>query len=173
MVHDADRYRATIAFFIFSLTGLLLYGCSEKESYPPVRELALRAVTDLSDETAVEAALNRYFANWQGVPYRYGGTSKNGVDCSGFVQQTYSSQFGIDLPRTTRKMSRSGKKISGDKLKPGDLLFFKIGWFERHVGIFLHEHHFIHVSTRKGVMMSSLDDFYWKDRFWQARRIFN
>lgn len=158
---------------MFALVGLLLHGCSGKKKYLPVEQPSIGSATDLSDETAVDMLLTRHFKRWHGVPYRNGGMSKSGVDCSGFVYQTYVSQFGIILPRTTDEQSKSGRKISGSELRSGDLIFFKTGWFKRHIGIYLHDRQFIHVSSKRGVMRSSLDDYYWKDRFWQARRIFN
>lgn len=167
-----NRFNVAV-FFVLVLGLLMLHGCGDKIRYQPGKQLSSRPVIDLSDEAAVDRTLNRHYENWRGAPYRKGGESKNGVDCSGFVYQTYSAQFGIILPRTTKRQSKSGRKITDLKLRSGDLVFFKTGWFERHVGIYLHGRHFIHVSYRRGVMLSSLDDYYWRDRFWQARRVLN
>lgn len=172
-IPSISRYKRASACFVLALFCLLLHGCSEKKSYLPEKQLSLRPAVDLSDETAVDRLLIVHFERWHGVPYRNGGMSKKGIDCSGFVYQTYVSQFGIILPRTTDDQSKSGRKISGSELRSGDLVFFKTGWFKRHIGIYLHDRQFIHVSSKRGVMQSSLDDYYWKDRFWQARRIFN
>jgi len=165
------KYITTITCLLFALVGIFLQGCSEKKSYPPVKQSSIGPAINLYDETAVDMLLMRHFERWQGVPYRYGGMSRSGVDCSGFVYQAYVSQFNITLPRTTGNQLKSGRKVSGSELRSGDLLFFKTGWFERHIGIYMHGRQFIHVSSKRGVMQSSLDDYYWKDRFWQARRI--
>ena len=166
------RLTTPVACLLFALAGLFFAGCSKTIPYPPAQQSSHASTIDLSDETTVDMLLTRHFERWRGVPYRSGGMSKSGVDCSGFVYQTYVSQFGIILPRTTHDQAKSGRKISGSELRSGDLIFFKTGWFNRHIGIYLHKRQFIHVSSRRGVMQSSLDDYYWKDRFWQARRIF-
>ena len=98
---------------------------------------------------------------------------KNGVDCSGFVNVTYRQLFDVRLPRTTEKLALSGIKVPVSDLKPGDLVLFKTGWKDNHVGIFLENGTFMHVSATSGVMLSSLHEAYWKNHFWQARRIFN
>lgn len=122
---------------------------------------------------AAEAArvLEMYFNDWAGTPYRPGGSDRRGIDCSGFVQQAYAALFGIPLPRTTKMQARSGNKINQSELKPTDLVFFRTGLFNRHVGIYRGDGHFMHASTKRGVTLSRLDDDYWNGHFWQARRI--
>jgi len=120
---------------------------------------------------ARKAALYRYFGEWEGTKYRLGGMSKQGVDCSGFVYLTYYSQFGVTLPRTTRTQSRQGVAVSQGALRPGDLVFFKTGADQRHVGIFVEGRKFLHASSSRGVMLSSLDNRYWAGKYWTARRI--
>ncbi len=112
---------------------------------------------------AVSDALNGHFLSWRGVRHRYGGTSRRGVDCSAFVQLTFSDVFGIQIPRTTRKQSKLGKRVS--------LVFFKTGWLGRHVGVYVGGGTFIHASESKGVTRSSLQDHYWRKRYWKARRL--
>ena len=97
--------------------------------------------------------------------------SQRGIDCSGFVYITYLSKFGIKLPRTTEDMSRLGKKVSQKNLVPGDLVFFKTGIYSRHVGIYLEKKRFLHASTSVGVTISSLDNHYWKKKYWKSVRI--
>ncbi len=94
-----------------------------------------------------------------------------GLDCSGFVYLTYQSRFGMTLPRTTQRQAKFGRKISPRRLQPGDLVFFKTGWFDRHVGIYVEDRRFLHVSTKNGVQLSSLEDPYWRKRYWKAVRI--
>jgi lipoprotein Spr/probable lipoprotein NlpC len=112
-----------------------------------------------------------HYQEWKGVRYRSGGMDKNGVDCSGFVYLTYR-RFGKVLPRTVKKMAEAGRGIDETLLEPGDLVLFKTGWFEHHAGIYMGKRNFLHVSSRKGVIISSIDDYYWKDRLWKSRRIF-
>jgi cell wall-associated NlpC family hydrolase len=115
--------------------------------------------------------LYSYFQHWQGTPYRMGGLSKNGVDCSGFVYLTYRSIAGIKLPRTTHQQMRLGSEVSPHNLEPGDLLFFKTGWYTRHVGIYLQNGQFMHSSTSQGVTLSGLSEKYWREAFYLAKRI--
>ncbi|SUG33557.1 lipoprotein [Salmonella enterica subsp. enterica] len=99
--------------------------------------------------------------------------SRRGVDCSGFVVVTMRDKFDLQLPRDTREQSKIGTRIDKDELLPGDLVFFKTGSGESglHVGIYDTNNEFIHASTSRGVMRSSLDNVYWRKNFWQARRI--
>jgi cell wall-associated NlpC family hydrolase len=122
-------------------------------------------------QSQVSSALHTQYNGWQGTPYRLGGLSKKGIDCSGFVYLTFKQRFGITLPRTTKAQVKQGDKISRRKLKPGDLVFFKTGWRTRHVGIYIGNGKFLHASTSKGVIISKLDNVYWKKKYWRAQRI--
>lgn len=110
------------------------------------------------------------YADWAGTPYRYGGADRVGVDCSGFIQQVYRQLQGPGLPRTTEQLARVGQEVSVRQLQPGDLVFFRTGWKQRHVGIYLGQGEFMHASTRQGVTLSRLDNPYWQQAWWMARR---
>ena len=146
------------------LFALLLVGCSHHA--PPIN-------SRLSDSITVIAQLRDQLGSWRGTPYRYGGMSRGGGDCSGFVYLTFRDRFDLQLPRTTSAQSDIGTRISKDDLLPGDLVFFKTGSGENglHVGIYDTDNAFIHASTSQGVIRSSLDNVYWRKVFWQARRI--
>ncbi|GAA0484542.1 C40 family peptidase [Tatumella punctata] len=147
-----------------ALLVLLLAGCSSRAPAPDAR---------LSDPVKVTRQLSQQLSQWHGTPYRLGGLSRRGVDCSGFVYLTFRNRFDLQLPRTTRQQSRLGTRIKKSELRPGDLVFFKTGWGQDglHVGIYDRDNLFIHASTSRGVMRSSLDNVYWRKVFWQARRI--
>lgn len=146
------------------LIVVILAGCSSHAPPPNGR---------LSDSITVIAQLNEQLTQWRGTPYRYGGTTRRGVDCSGFVWLTFRDRFGLQLPRTTAAQTDIGTRISTRDLLPGDLVFFKTGSGENglHVGIYDTDNQFIHASTSQGVIRSSLNNVYWKKVFWQARRI--
>lgn len=115
--------------------------------------------------------LEKYLDEWKSVKYRLGGLSKKGIDCSGFVQMTFLNQFDVKIPRTTYSQVKLGKTIPKHALKTGDLVFFKTGRSVRHVGIYLKDNKFIHTSSSKGVMKSSLSQGYWAKKYWTAKRI--
>lgn len=123
-------------------------------------------------KTCAKHKLEKHFKKYKAVPYKYGGTSIKGFDCSGFVQFTYKSLFNINLPRTTWHMLKEGVSISKKKLQVGDLVLFKTSKHYRHVGIFMGDNLFIHVSTKKGLMKSSLNNPYWIKHYLTSRRVF-
>lgn len=150
--------------WLIAVACLILAGCSHHAPAPNAR---------LSDSITVIAKLNDQLSGWRGTPYRYGGMSHRGVDCSGFVFTTFRDRFGLQLPRATRQQAKIGTEIDKDDLLPGDLVFFKTGSGENglHVGIYDTDNQFIHASTSMGVTRSSLNNVYWRKKFWQARRI--
>lgn len=99
-----------------------------------------------------------------------GGSSRNGVDCSGFVQRLYRDLFDRPIPRSTSLQVQSGRPIERAQLIPGDLVFFKPPYKVRHVGIYLGHGEFAHASTSRGVMISNLSETYWRTCYWTARR---
>jgi len=111
---------------------------------------------------------------WLGVPYKYGGTDYQGVDCSGFVQQIYQQVFEIELPRTTEEMFAGGAFVRSGWFNCADLLFFKNvrGGGVDHVGIYIGNNKFVHASTSQGVVISDLTSDYYSVHFVAARRYF-
>ena len=103
---------------------------------------------------------------WLGSPYKYGGNSINGTDCSGFVSSIYSSFFKIELDRTSLLIYQNARKINKSEVKEGDLVFFKTdGKKVSHVGITITPNHFIHASSKKGVVVNSLNEPYYSKNF--------
>ncbi|PKF63279.1 hypothetical protein CW745_00025 [Psychromonas sp. psych-6C06] len=163
-------------FIILSL--LLLVGCASqpKSSVPSssVKKSSSTLNTDkqaMGEDALLFSLLRNEFNDWRGTPYRLGGENKQGVDCSAFVQQVMRNSINIKLPRTTETQSKQGYLVYKDQLKVGDLVFFKTGWKARHVGIYMGNNQFMHASTSKGVITSSLNNVYWKKKYWQAKRI--
>ena len=95
----------------------------------------------------------------------------DGIDCSGFTLVTFGNRFGVSLPRTVEQQARLGVNVPRHALHAGDLVFFKTGFKTRHVGIYAGDRKFLHASTSQGVILSSLDNPYWRAKFWQARRL--
>ncbi|WP_456269949.1 NlpC/P60 family protein [Kushneria sp. AK178] len=121
----------------------------------------------------VEAALMAEYDTWAGTPYRFGGESSSGIDCSALVQQVFRDSFSLDLPRTTAGQVLTGRRIDKSSLRPGDLVFFRPWRGDRHVGIYVGEGRFMHASSSKGVRISRLDNPYWSRHYWQSRRALN
>ncbi|MGB5396965.1 MAG: NlpC/P60 family protein [Gammaproteobacteria bacterium] len=149
----------------FFLISLVLTGCSST----PYKSTPASNIT-LHDPDTKSKLISQH-QEWKGTPYRYGGLSKRGVDCSGFVYLTYRNKFDIDLPRSTEQLSNTGTTISKSQLTSGDLVFFKTGLSKRHVGIYLGDRKFLHASTSKGVTISNLNNVYWRKKYWKAQRI--
>ncbi|MBC5798568.1 MAG: C40 family peptidase [Candidatus Eremiobacteraeota bacterium] len=114
--------------------------------------------------------LTRDAMRFIGTPYVFGGTSAGGFDCSGYVQHVYA-MLGIALPRTADAQFYAGRPARGGRVA-GDLVFFQT--YEAgpsHVGIYLGHGRFIHSSSSRGVMISSIGDSYWSARYLGAKRV--
>lgn len=167
---------------------LFLHSCTYLRETPSYREAELqerRAVRarDAAPETAAfyteysrilgyslngneNPELLREVAGWLGTPYRFGGTTKAGADCSGFAKVVYLKVYGINLERVTVNMAQNSRRISKRNLREGDLVFFRInGRRISHVGIYLSNNKFIHASTSRGVIVSDLDENYYSRNF--------
>jgi cell wall-associated NlpC family hydrolase len=125
----------------------------------------------LQNKGVAKKMLLAQYEEWKGVKYKYGGLSKDGIDCSGFIYETFLTKFEIKLPRKSIVQGKVGINISVSSLQAGDLLFFKTRISTTHIGIYIENSDFIHVSESLGVAKSSLNDPYWHKRFWKARRI--
>lgn len=157
---------------ILLLPFLFLAACASLQKPPLLREgHPPRPKKEKIIASSVKNILYSQYHEWKGVKYKKGGLSKKGIDCSGFVYLTYLSKFGVKLPRTAEKMAALGEKVSQEGLRPGDLVFFKTGFFSKHVGIFIGGRKFLHSSSSKGVTISSLDDYYWSKKYWKSKRI--
>lgn len=119
---------------------------------------------------AEKESLVDYAQQFIGVPYKYGGVSPSGFDCSGFLTYVFN-EYGVDLPRRSVDQFNSGKVVKNDELGAGDLVFFNTsGSGVSHVGIYLEDNKFIHADSSKGVMINSLGESYYKKRYLGAKR---
>jgi len=102
-------------------------------------------------------------ASWMGTPYRFGGASRAGADCSGFVWSVYRNAFGMDVPRTTAEQVRQSRRIRHRNLREGDMVFFRTARRRKitHSGIYLGNNKFIHASSSRGVIVSDLAEPYY------------
>ncbi|MDR3696956.1 NlpC/P60 family protein [Mucilaginibacter sp.] len=115
--------------------------------------------------------LFHFVYDWIGTPYRFGGSSRRGIDCSAFTKELYSQVFNMDIQRSSRDIFSMVSPVRKDDLQEGDLVFFKIHSRRiSHVGIYLGNNRFAHASSR-GVAISSLDDAYYKRYFYRGGRM--
>lgn len=115
-----------------------------------------------------------FFREWKGTPYKYGGTTKAGVDCSALVLHFYADIYRLQLKRVTRDQYKQGIPVSKQKLQFGDLVFFKNSRKNApvdHVGVYAGNGRFFHASTSRGATFSNLSDSYYKARYVGARRL--
>ncbi len=111
---------------------------------------------------------------FKGTRYIFGGTSRSGFDCSGFVRYILGQSAGVQLPRTAMEQYLNGTKIEAADMQPGDLVFFKNTYRHgiSHVGIYIGDGHFVHAcNTRRGVAVDDLNTPYYQNHFAGARRV--
>jgi len=125
-----------------------------------------------TDGGKTAAVLRSGIRPWLGTPHRMGGMSPRGIDCSGLVVRLYRDLFNMRLPRTTSAQMRSGRPVARGDLIAGDLVFFTpAGKKYNHVGVYLGDGEFVHTSTSQGVMISRLDDDFWRRCYLTGRRL--
>ena len=154
---------------------LLLSGCStrkvSKPTYKAKKTTKISSSKNKQSGSWINVALSKEYSKWNGVPYKYGGTSRKGVDCSSLMQILYRDAFSLKIPRTTKNQAKIGHQVNKNSSREGDLVFFKTGYNTRHSGILIGKGKFIHSSTKYGVIISSLNNPYWKSKYWQTRRV--
>jgi cell wall-associated NlpC family hydrolase len=176
-MNDMRKIASMNRLTLIVILGFYLAACSSVPSSRPDTMVPANAMTasgdvvDMTNHAQVRSQLLEQLSEWEGVPYRYGGLSKQGVDCSGFIYLTFAEEFGIRIPRTTQSQALKGKVIEQSDLLPGDLVFFHTGYNQRHIGIYVGKKQFIHTSSSRGVMLSRLDNPYWQSAYWHSRRI--
>ena len=151
------------------LIAFSLAGCASNQSLRSGNQNPRPPSHETSDSPMAKQ-LWQVFERYEGTPYRYGGTSASGFDCSGFIATAFDEALGRQLPRTTSQMLSAGDVVARDQLQAGDLVFFRIKGKDQHAGIYMGGDSFIHSSTSVGVTHSSLNGYYWRDRFSHARR---
>lgn len=175
------RYLAALLGFIASV--LLLSGCGSHRGVTASKSPAYRSATvtrpakgqiavaqDLPEETK---ALLREADKWLGTAYRYGGNTREGVDCSGLVCNLFNTALSIKLPRNSAQQSAYCSGINRSDLIIGDLLFFttsRKGGIS-HVGMYIGDGKMVHSSTSRGVIVSSLEESYYKRTYHSSGRV--
>ncbi len=134
------------------------------EYFTQIMGVALSASSNLK--------LYQFVYDWIGTPYRLGGGSKNGIDCSRFAHQLYNKVFNTVIGNNSRNIFSMVNPVSKSELKEGDLVFFKIGSRSiTHMGVYMGNNKFAHASSSKGVMISDLDEDYWRRYYYKGGRL--
>lgn len=124
------------------------------------------------DNIILYDSLMNAYNNWRGTRYRWGGDSKDGIDCSALTRRVYRAVFnGYELPRVSVDQVRMGNIVSRENLKPGDILFFRPRNSVNHTAVYLGNSLFINASSSKGVIISSIEEPYWNQYFRYGVRV--
>ncbi len=176
-------------YLLITFLSLILVGCAAQPRFrsEPVESKKSKAVlveeeTQKTEETELPHAerkssvdpgkMEEIIDSYLGTPYKRGGETKTGMDCSGLVVAVYRQYAGFKLPHETKKLFKLVKRIDKENLAYGDLVFFSDGWFGvSHVGLYLGGGKFVHSMEDFGVIASSLDEDYYKKRYIGARRV--
>ena len=162
-------FKATVATFAKKMmkpVGLATEFCSSLQfKYAQLLNRNVELVTNTS--------LIGFIDEWWGTKYRYGGTTKKGIDCSSFTGLLMGSVFGFTLPRTARQQYAACSKLKKDDMLEGDLVFFNTRGGVSHVGIYLGDGFFVHSSSSAGVTINSLNENYYSRKFIGGGRIEN
>jgi cell wall-associated NlpC family hydrolase len=158
-----------ILFLLIVIVQLM--SCGLPARYNKKQENSDRVVLSASVKST-DDELMTVITSWLGTPYKYGGNSINGIDCSGFTAIIMKQVYNIKIPRTARDQYNSGNRLHRNDLHAGDLVFFRDIRSRGidHVGIYIGENRFVHATESSGVVISSLSEDYYYNRFSGARR---
>lgn len=153
--------------------ALLLAGCSTKRavSRPSEPGKPVQVVPTTNREVARLVSEAR---KWIGTPYVYGGHSRSGTDCSGFVMELFLKVYDMKLPRSSAMQQQYARPVKKDDMLPGDLVFFATGSSRSrvsHVGLYIGDGRMIHASSSRGVMESPLSQTYWIKNYHSSGRV--
>ncbi|WP_046756534.1 C40 family peptidase [Kordia jejudonensis] len=162
------------------LLAFSIFSCGSSKKTSSKRTVKTKTTTT---RTSTKRSFNKTAAiietalAYKGTRYKYGGTTRKGMDCSGLMYTAFRSH-NVELPRVSYEQAKRGKKISKSAVKKGDLLFFRTNKNKKrinHVGLVVETKKgvisFIHATTSRGVLVSTLDERYWKNAFAEARRV--
>lgn len=135
-----------------------------KDYFSQIMGVALSATSNVK--------LYQFVYDWIGTPYRLGGDTKRGIDCSGFAYEVYEKVFNTVIGNNSRNIFSMVNPVSKEELQEGDLVFFKIrSRAISHVGVYLGNNKFAHASSSRGVMISNLNESYWQRYYYKGGRL--
>ena len=177
------KYRLIL---LWAAAALLLTGCGSHKratvrpphggvtELPAVGRVPVTGNSSDSNDAELVARIIDGAYSWIGTPYVYGGTTRKGADCSGFLQRLFADIAAVSLPRNSRKQAEYCRKVPDRMLQPGDLVFFdgsRIGSGIAHVGLYVGDGRMIHASSSRGVIVSDIGERYYRERYRRAGRV--
>lgn len=138
-----------------------------------IKEKTPKPTKENTTQVANNSSFEEFIKPWIGTRYKFGGSSRSGTDCSGYVMQIYKTKLNIALPHNAASMFKMGSAVKAADLKEGDLVFFGNVWGINHVGIYLSKNRFTHASSSQGVTITPMEMDYWNSRYKGARRFIN
>jgi cell wall-associated NlpC family hydrolase len=130
-------------------------------------------ILGVSEKDISNLKLYYFIDEWMGVPYKYGGNDKSGIDCSGFTGLLYREVYNKNISGPTSTLIELTNIIDQSELKEGDMVFFHIEKRGKvsHVGVYLQNNKFVHATTKKGVMINDLSENYYKQHYFKSGRV--
>ncbi len=174
--------KTVLKYSLFSICFLYLISCKHQKSATKTSESSVKTSSSIKKKYAEKLGVSesdikneklyQFINDWYGVKYKYGGKDKGGIDCSGLTAALYQSVYKKTISSNTKDLVNEVKKIKESDLKEGDLVFFKTnGKSISHVGVYLQNHKFVHASTKKGVMVSDMNEPYFKQTYVSSGRV--
>jgi lipoprotein Spr len=173
-------YKAGLAILSISIVLFISCGSSKNAStsIPVYDSIQVKYAKILEIEPAqlTNLRLYRFINVWLGTPYKYGGTTKSGIDCSALVERLFSEVYKVDIPGTAIEQYKAKniyKYTSKNSFGEGDLIFFTEPGKDSvtHVGLYLQNNWFVNAEKTKGVKISKLDTPYWQQRLYKGGKV--
>lgn len=174
--------RIVLKYSLLSICLFYLFSCKHQQSTTKSPESSSKTSSSIKKKYAEKLAVSesdikneklyQFINDWYGVKYKYGGKDKAGIDCSGLTASLYLAVYKKTISSNTKDLVSEVKKIKESDLKEGDLVFFNTnGKSISHVGVYLQNHKFVHASTKKGVMISDMNEPYFKQTYVSSGRV--
>tara|TARA_A100000171_G_scaffold47762_1_gene54265 strand:+ start:53983 stop:54513 length:531 start_codon:yes stop_codon:yes gene_type:complete len=172
-----ERHRNMRKLLPLLLLTFFLASCGASKRSTTYKKRTSNKVESTSSPNSTVGKIIKHAKSFEGTRYKFGGTTKKGMDCSGLIYTAFATE-DITLPRISRDMAKQGKRISLLKVQEGDLVFFQTNKSRNvinHVGLVVYNKSgvlkFIHSTTSRGVIISDISEAYWNSSFVQARRV--
>ena len=163
-------------FYFAIIASLFIIGCKTgnkaTRSSSQNIEAKYAKILGVNEKSIANKKLYSFIEDWYGTKYEYGGTTKKGIDCSGFASILYKEIFEKEITGSSASIYKQCKQISKNELAEGDLVFFKIDSKDiSHIGVYLQNNKFVHATTKQGVMIDDLNEEYYKKYFETVGRL--